>query len=185
MIAVMSTELIDRLRSYPYRTREEPDGSTVFQRDERVRSLFVVERGLIELHRYNEVGNVLVLQRAGSGSILAEASIYSDRYHCDAVAVEPSRLLVFSKSKIIEAMSDDPRLAQLWGAYLSSAIQNARQRAEILSRRTVAERLDGWLAMNGLAMPSKGQWKYVATEIGVTSEALYRELAKRRRKPID
>jgi len=57
----------------------------------------------------------------------------------------------------------------------------ARVRAEIRSLPTVAARLDVWLA-EGNELPSKGHWQTVAAELSVTREALYRELA-RRRKP--
>lgn len=63
--------------------------------------------------------------------------------------------------------------------HLSREVRNARQRAEILSLRTVADRLDAWLAENG-DMPEKGLWKNVAEEIGASPEALYREIARRR-----
>jgi hypothetical protein len=49
-----------------------------------------------------------------------------------------------------------------------------------LSLKTVAERLEGWLIWRGGGLPPKGAWKDIAAEIGVSPEALYRELAKRR-----
>ena len=180
MIVIMSEELIDYLRSFPSRRRDIPASGLVFERDMPVRSLFVVDRGAVELRRFTEGGNVLVLQRAIDHAVLAEASLYSDCYHCDAVAIHTTRLLVISKPKLKRAMLEDQHLANLWGTYLSACIQNARQRAEILSRRSVAERLDGWLSMKDARLPAKGQWKQVAAEIGVTPEALYRELARRR-----
>ena len=45
-----------------------------------------VRRGAIHLVRTQEDGAALILQRARAGAILAEASVYSDRYHCDARA---------------------------------------------------------------------------------------------------
>ncbi len=152
----------------------------MFHRDARVRNLYVVDSGVIELRRYTECGSALVLQRANGRSVLAEASIYTEHYHCDAVVTDAGTVLEFSKSKIFEAMEADPKLVRLWGAYLSAAILNARHRAEILSRRSVSDRLDGWLAMNDGEMLAKGAWKQIANEIGVTPEALYREIAKRR-----
>jgi hypothetical protein len=43
----------------------------------------------------------------------------------------------------------------------------------------VHDRLEGWLDWNGGKLPSRGKWKKLASEIGVTPEALYRELAKK------
>jgi hypothetical protein len=44
-----------------------------------------------------------------------------------------------------------------------------------------ADRLEAWLC-EGNALPSKGRRQDVATEIGVTREALYRELSRRRKR---
>jgi len=49
-----------------------------------------------------------------------------------------------------------------------------------LSMQTVAERLDAWLAARSGDLPTRGTWRQVSMEIGVTPEALYRELARRR-----
>jgi hypothetical protein len=43
----------------------------------------------------------------------------------------------------------------------------------------VAERLAAWITLNG-RLPPKGRRREVASEIGVTPEALYRELGRRR-----
>jgi hypothetical protein len=53
-----------------------------------------------------------------------------------------------------------------------------------VSLKTVAERLDAWLALHDDGLPPKGQRLRVASEIGVTPEALYRELARRREQPV-
>jgi CRP/FNR family transcriptional regulator, dissimilatory nitrate respiration regulator len=180
MIRIMTEEFIDRLRSIPHRTRHEAVETVLFRRDAPVRKLYVVESGVVELLRFSESGAALVLQRASDKSILAEASIYSQIYHCDAVVTEPARLLEFSKRNLLDTIATDKKLMHMWGRYLAAAVQNARHRAEILSLRSVANRLDGWLAINNEKMPAKGQWISIATEIGVTPEALYREIAKRR-----
>lgn len=105
MITIMSIELIDFLQTCPHRVREIPVGSTLFWREERVRNLYVVDTGIIELRRCTEDGSCLILQRAGSKSILAEASVYSRSYHCDAVVTEAARLLEFSKPKFLGCMT--------------------------------------------------------------------------------
>ena len=72
-----------------------------------------------------------------------------------------------------------PKLAEAWAMNLANSMQAARFRAEIRTLRTVAERLDAWLGA-GLEIPEKGQWQVLAAELGVTREALYRELARSR-----
>ncbi|MCP4184697.1 MAG: hypothetical protein GY761_15500 [Hyphomicrobiales bacterium] len=46
--------------------------------------------------------------------------------------------------------------------------------------KKVSERLDAWLDWYSGELPHKGEWKEVAAEIGVSPEALYRELASRK-----
>ena len=45
--------------------------------------------------------------------------------------------------------------------------------------KKVRDRVDAWIALNAGKLPPKGQWKVLAEQIGVSEEALYRELATR------
>lgn len=155
-------------------------GETVFRRNQPVVSLYLVLNGSVSLIRQREDGVELVLQKAGVGKVLAEASLFSDRYHCDAIAGEAVTLLQVTRSRLIDLLQCDPTLAMFWIEGLSRSLQQARTRAEILSLRTVRERLDAWLLMNGESLPEKGQWRRVAAELAVSPEALYRELAARK-----
>jgi uncharacterized protein YjiS (DUF1127 family) len=47
-----------------------------------------------------------------------------------------------------------------------------------MSLKTVKAKLDAWLAWNDGKLPLKGTWKQLADDIGVSREALYREVAK-------
>lgn len=181
MIAIMSVELIMTLQASGGLERSFGGGAYLFHRGDPVRSLFLILEGTIDLLRRQESGNALTVQRAGAGNILAEASIFSDTYHCDGVVAEASRVLSVSKGEFRQRLRDDPGLAELWTAYLARQVQQARFRCEVLALRTVAERLDMWLAWQDRALPPRGEWSAVAREINVSSEALYRELAKRRR----
>lgn len=135
--------------------------------------------GSAQLVRHQSNGAVLVLQRAGPASILAEASMFSERYHCDAVAVAATRTGAIAKPVLRAALARDLDLAEAWAAYLAREVQATRMRAEILSLRTVAEQLDTWIATRG-ELPVKGEWRSLAADIGISPEALYRELARRR-----
>jgi CRP-like cAMP-binding protein len=76
-------------------------------------------------------------------------------------------------------MAENPNLALAFVRRLAHELQNARFQAEVLSMKTVAARLDGWIAWRG-SLPPKGKWIGLAAELGVSPEALYREIAKRR-----
>lgn len=176
----MSPVLIERLRRLGSTARRFGAGAFLFHRDDPVRTLFVIEAGEAQLLRRQVAGGALILQRAGPGALLAEASLFSDRYHCDAVAAVPTRALALPAAAVRSALAQDAALAEAWAAHLARQLQAARLRAEILALRTVAERLEAWLAWHDGALPAKGTWRTLAGELGVSPEALYRELARRR-----
>ncbi len=154
-------------------------GDTVFRTGAEVTKVFLVLHGLTALVRPLPSGEQAVLQRASTGQIVAEASVYSQRYHCDCVVLEHTTLVHMPRKAFLDALRSDVTLAESWAAYLAHSVQHARMRAEIRSLKTVAERLDAWIAEYG-ELPEKGQWQYVANEVSVSREALYRELARRR-----
>jgi CRP-like cAMP-binding protein len=180
MIAIMSGSLADMLSKLKGREQTLAAGETAFRSGDPIRSLFLVVAGAMRLMRTLPHGFQLTLQRAGPGAILAEASLFAERYHCDAVAVEGSMLWVMPLAAIRTALSTDFKLALAFARGLSYEVQRARAHAEILTLRTVAERVDAWIALNDGSLPPKGRWRHIASDIGVTPEALYRELADRR-----
>ena len=178
MIVVMS--LFHSLFQLADREVTLAEGEVLFRLGDRVRSMFLVASGAVRLVRYLPHGPTLTLQLAGEDSILAEASLFADTYHCDAVAVSAARLFAIPRRIAEEAVTRDPVLARLWAKHLAAEVQRARAQVEIISLKKVSERLDGWLAFKG-DLPRKGQWHRLASEIGVTPEALYREIARRRK----
>lgn len=151
---------------------------TLFNLGLRVRSMYLVTEGLVELVRHSKNGTRMVLFRAGPAQVLAEASAYSETYHCDGVSVKNARLLSVPVATFRSRLERDPGLANAWSANLAHSLQLARIHAEIRGLRTVSERLDAWLSDKPL--PPKGEWQNMAQELGVSREALYRELSKRR-----
>lgn len=179
MIAIMS--LFDALSRFAERETILAEGEVLFRFGDEIRSIFLVASGEVRLLRHLPHGPALTLQLAQKGSVLAEASLFADQYHCDAVAMSVARLCVLPRQRVAEAVTADRAVALLWAKHLAGEIQRARAQVEIISLKTVAERLDAWLALRG-DLPPKGQWHRLASEIGVTSEALYRELARRRQQ---
>lgn len=154
-------------------------GAPLFFLGDPVTEVFFVEEGRIGLRRVSAEGGEMFLQMAVAGDLLAEGSVYSERYHCDGVAMERSRVAALSRRAFRDRLRRDPDLMEHWASRLAHAVQSARLRAEIRGLRTVAERLDMWLALRG-GLPERGHWQEVAAELGVSREALYRELARRR-----
>ena len=180
MIGIMSGA-IEALWDGESRERTLTAGEVLFRAGDPVQSLYWIEAGAMRLIRPLPHGADLVIQRAQAGAILAEASLYAVTYHCDAVASGPTRLRGIPVERITRALERSPSLARAFARYLALEVQAARARAEITSLKTVRARLEAWLALNGGELPPRGKWREAAAEIGVTPEALYRELAERRR----
>jgi CRP-like cAMP-binding protein len=176
----MYENFVEKLVGRADKPRELDTGTTLFYKDDPIRQIFIIEEGLVELIRHQRDGTSIVLQRASRQSVLAEASLYAEFYHCDAVIRLPSRVCAFPKADFLMLLQKDEDLSNAWAAQLARKVQSARSQIDILSRKTVSDRLDGWFAWRGNKLPPKGQWKNIAIEIGVSPEALYRELAKRR-----
>lgn len=104
--------------------------------------IHLVEAGEVHLRRHQPDGAALVVQRTCRDDVLAEASLFSTAYHCDAIAVVPTLTLAIAKPQLGAVMAQDPDLAEAWSAHLAHAVRRSRVAVEILARRTVAERLD-------------------------------------------
>ena len=176
MIAIMS-----EWRSFfdDAQIRHLAPGEVLFRREEPVRLMHVIRAGTVALERPLADGTALTLHVARDGSILAEASLFADAYHCDAVARDAARIASVTRSDFLAGLEGNPGAALDLLRDASREVHAARARIEIIRLRRVADRLDAWLELNG--EPTPGEWVRVADAIGVTPPALYRELAKRRR----
>lgn len=176
MIAIMSS-ITQRLLALADGEVNLGPGETLFVTGQPVRNLYVVLEGSVRLVRHQASGAAVVLQRANAHQLLAEASLFAARYHCDATSDQGARLARIPKAGILQAQREDAAWLADLAAHLAREVQQARARAELLSLRTVRERLEGWRALHG-ELPARGRWIEVAQEIGVSPEALYRELAR-------
>ncbi len=176
----MLTEVFDIL----HRKSETPDrydtGAMLFARGDVVQSLYLLEYGELKLSRSLASGRELVLHRSRAPGIVAEASIYSTTYHCDAICMSQCTVRKMLISRFLRLIEENKKLPSIWSAHLAHSLQSARYRSEILTMKKVSERLDAWLDWRNGDLPPRGEWKEIAAEIGVSPEALYRELATRK-----
>ena len=180
MIEIMLQDLYSAMVDRSKGLRSVEKDAYLFHQSDPIKSMFLVIEGCIELTRHHDDGMAIVLQRAKPVSVLAEASAYTDRYHCDALSIEPSTVCEIDRRIFLRLLTESSEFGAIWSAHLAHEVQAARYRIEILARNKVSDRLNGWLAWRGDALPSRGEWKSVAEQIGVSPEALYRELARRR-----
>ncbi len=149
-------------------------GAHVFAQGEMARGPCWVRAGQVDLLRHTEAGAQVLLHRAGAGETLAEASLFSDSYHCDAVTAADSTLAVLDKAAILALVRADPGFALDLMARLARQVQGYRRRLEILAIRSARERVLAALAEQGQG----GTVIAFAARIGLTHEATYRALSQ-------
>jgi CRP-like cAMP-binding protein len=153
-------------------------GQSLFRAGSRPSRIFWVIDGEIRLVRRSRDGAEIVLQRASSGFV-AEASLNSPRYHCDAVAGVESRLLVFPIDRFRQALTEDEKFRSFWTSRLAREVHALRSQCERLALRSAAERIEHYIESEG----DKGRLELSRTrkawagELGLTHEALYRALS--------
>lgn len=150
-------------------------GSLLFAAGRRPAFMFFVSAGEVILRRHGVQGEVAILQRSRHGFV-GEASLQSDRYHCDAVAVVDSDVTRIPVRALLAGLNGDPAFSMRWIAMLNREVRRLRLQCERLSLKTVEARLVHLLQTEGgeSGIPTGAGLKSIAREIGVTHEALYR-----------
>lgn len=163
------------------RWRALAKGEALFRQGDPTRALYVVKTGRVALVRHSPDGRRLVLFSAGSGESFAEAALFADVYHCDAVAEMRSEVLEIPKGALRDALRRDAGLAERLLARLARQVQDLRQRLELRNIRSARERVWQRLlltaGLGGGAVMFERPLKEIAAEIGLTHEAFYRALA--------
>ena len=162
-------------------TRRLGQGEYLFHREQEFAALFMVVAGEVQLIRHQEGGGAIILQRTETSEIPAEASVFSARYHCDGIARTNAEIGSVAKEEFLDRLRNDSGFAEVWALRLAREDQNARFRSEVLSLKTISARLEAWIAWHS-DMPPRGGWVHLAIQIGVSPEALYREIGRRRNK---
>lgn len=156
-------------------------GELLLKQGDRAAAIYKVETGRLRLIRRTVDDHLVVLHTARRGEFFAEASLFAEVYHCDAVAAAQSRVRVYPKTIVIEALRTDPALAEAFMARLARQLQELRARMELRNIRSARERVLQHLrlhaAVAGRTIAVDGHLQDIAAELGLSREALYRTLA--------
>lgn len=144
---------------------------TLFQQGSVTKGLFVVLSGRVHLERVGPNGERFVIHRATAGTSFAEASIFSEEYHCDAVVIEAGDLIRIDKAAVLAAFADAD-FALSYGRQASRQIQAQRQLLEIVGIRSAEGRVMAGLVA-GLLDSAVVEF---AAVLHLSHEATYRAL---------
>jgi CRP-like cAMP-binding protein len=161
--------------------RKLKSGEALFRLGDKTAGLCEIVAGRVRLARVDRSGHEIVLHVAGPGETIAEASLFSPTYHCDAIASTNATVRVYPKREVLAAFDRDPKAAQAFSATLARQVMNLRTRIEQRNIRSARERVRHYLVLNAGAdqrtVELHGTIKDIAAELGLTHEALYRTLA--------
>ncbi len=153
-------------------------GTLLFQAGKKPLWMFYVMQGEVTLERHSAQGDPVVLQRTRHGFV-SEASLQSPKYHCDGRAVAHSDIIQIPLPQLAEALSQDPAFAGRWISMLNQEVKRLRLQCERMSMKSVKDRVLHLIHTEGKngSYPVNAGLKSLASELGVTHEALYRTLA--------
>jgi CRP/FNR family transcriptional regulator, dissimilatory nitrate respiration regulator len=156
-------------------------GQTLFRLGNRTAGLYEIVRGKLRLARVDASGREAVLYVATAGDTIAEASLFSPTYHCDAIATGDALVRLYPKAALLAAFARDPQAAQAFMAKLARQVMSLRTRLEQRNIHSARDRIRHYLAVNvgadGRTIALRGTVKDLAGELGMTHEALYRTLS--------
>ena len=164
------------------RERNLASGKTLFRRGDRSVGIYEIVEGRVRLSRLDPEGRDIVLHTAGPGDLVAEASLFSEVYNCDAAAMTDVRLRFYAKSGLLAEFRRDPEVADAFMATLARELMSLRTQLERRNIRSAPARVENYLALNvegdGCTVKLHGTIKDLAAELRLTHEALYRTLRK-------
>ena len=140
--------------------------------------MFDVMSGEVVLQRLGTKGESIVLQRARQ-CFVAEASVQSSSYHCDAMVTVSGELVTVPIELVRQALETDSAFAMRWVGMLNKELKRLRAQCERLFLKGVKDRLRHLIESEGHGgrLSLGAGLKSLALELGVTHEALYRTIA--------
>lgn len=178
MISIMFDRLFVDIAGVSVSTLEV--GELVFRQGDPVRAIFQVRGGAVALVRHLNDGAMLTIATASAGETFAEAALFSERYHCDAVARSRSVIAAAPVVAIKARLEGEPKLAIELAEAFAGQVRDLRALIEIQRIKRAPDRLLAWLRWRARGNPpvveAPDAWSRVASSIGLSPEALYRAL---------
>ena len=149
-------------------------GSCAFRQDDEALGIYYVVRGSVALVRHSESGHQIIVHRAQQGETLAEASLFSAKYHCDCLALQDSELVRLNKTALLHQIKQDPDFALAMLQRFAGQVQGYRRQLEILAIKGAQDRVLAALRDSG----QNGSVMNFSRSIGLSHESTYRALSE-------
>lgn len=157
-------------------------GGIVFSQGSPAIGFYEVLSGRVRMERPTVTGKQVSLYVARAGDFLAEASLFSEAYHCEATALTQSAVRLYPKKEVLAEFDRRGDFAKAYTAMVSRSLIAVRERNERLMLHSARDRIRHFLALNAghedHTVVVNGPLKDLAAELGLTHEVLYRSLAR-------
>ena len=152
-------------------------GDYLFHQGNKPEYMFFIVSGEAVLTRISSHGEPTILQRC-KGGFLSEASLLTDAYHCDAIATHNGQAITLPIKSLRDSLTDS-KFSTKWVQLLSKEIMRLRTQSERLGLKDIRSKLIHLIETEGKqgVLTLQSDFKSMASEIGVTHEALYRAIA--------
>lgn len=156
-------------------------GHVLFRRGERPQQMYTVVEGSVTLQRQSLAGEWITLCQPRAGQTLGESTLVAPVYRFDAVCRTRCRVQCLPVDAMRRAIDDDPVLRWAWIERVTRQSDERSMRAYRQGLKSIRERLRHLLMHRGdaeQAMSWQAYQSQLALELGVSREALCRELAE-------
>jgi CRP-like cAMP-binding protein len=156
-------------------------GETLFKQKDDVVNIFYLQSGKIQLIRNTIDGTPVILHTGQQSETFAEASLFSNQYHCSAIATLASEIQYVNKKALLEYLEDNPSEMKTLLSIFAGQVRDLRATNEIKNIRSANERILSFVRNNvndQKEMMLDSSLKSLAYKIGLTHETFYRELKK-------
>ena len=156
-------------------------GDRLFFQGETVSKMFLIQSGRIKLIRNTSAGTPVVLHVGNKGEAIAEASLFSDRYHCSAIADTQCNILFVDKNELLHYLQNNPHDMMALLGIFARQVRDLRTLNEIKNIHTAAERTLVFIRANmnvNNELILDLSLKDLANKIGLAHETFYRTLKK-------
>lgn len=175
------------------RVRNLEKGETLFRESEPCEGFFVVQRGVISIHRVSAAGKAQVIHVFHAGDSFAEAALISaEGYPASARALVPSAVILVPKTEFVALLRKRPELALRMIGSMSRHLRSVVALLDDLTLKNAEARCMNWLLRHCPTPYSSAPFeielehpkRIVAAELNMTSETLSRMLRRLRDKQL-
>ena len=166
-------------------------GEYLFHEGDPCEGFFLVQRGVINVHRVSAAGKVQVIHVFNSGDSFAEAALISrEGYPASARALTPSAVILIPTTEFVALLHKRPELSLRMLASMSQHLRLVVALLDDLTLKNAEARCIHWLLRHcpepyenaPIEIRLEHPKRIVAAELNITSETLSRTLARLREK---